>query len=134
MGVQATNNLNKAGKAIEGGAKEAFNTVATDVQRTSSDASPKDTGHLEQNHLNIVYGSGEWEAVISFRAMNGSFDYAEWTHEADYSLGPRSMTKAGGSSRFAGHVPVGKGYLGKVVDQGESNYINHIAETIKKSL
>lgn len=132
--VTITDNITGLGDKLERNAKEAFNTVATDIQRTSADASPKDTGHLEKNHLDIQYGGTTWNAIVWFMAFNGSFDYAHWTHTADYRLGTGSEAKSGGSSRFAGHVPVGKGYLSNTVSQGHTAYVNHISSAITDTI
>lgn len=132
--VNTTDNFSRIAKEIESSAKESFDTVATDLKRVSSGASPVDTGHLEKNHMNITYGSDVWEAVIYFDAFNGTFDYAKWTHDEHYNLGERSRKKAGGSSRFTGHVPVGRKYLQRTKEQGEGNYIRHIGESIQRAI
>lgn len=132
--VKIVDNLKGTGERLESNTKEAFNTVATDIHRTSADAAPKDTGFLEKNHLSINYGSTEWEAQIWFNAFNDNFDYALWTHTADYKLGKGSQGKSGGSSRFAGQVPVGRGYLSNTVAQGKEAYMEHINQAIVNSL
>lgn len=132
--VKIVDNLSGLADKLERNAKEAFNTVSTDIQRTSADASPRDTGFLEKNHLDINYGGSTWEATIWFLAFNGAFDYADWTHTADYNLGTGSQGKAGGSSRFAGHVAVGKGYLSNTVSQGKVAYENHLTQAVQDSL
>lgn len=128
--VKATNNIKGTGKNTENSARKAFKTVSTDIQRVSSDASPRDTGFLEKNHLDIIYANDNWTATIWFRAFNKDFDYAKWTHEAYYNLGPRSVTKPGGNSKFTGHVPVGRRYLARTVDQGRAGYIEHLEKGI----
>ena len=121
-------------KKIKVGAKEGFDTVALDIQRTTSGASPFKTGVLQSNHLDIDYGKGSWLATIYFVADNNVFDYAEWTHEATYNLGPKSQAKPDADSKFAGIVPVGRKYATRVVEQGEDAYKEHITNEILDAL
>lgn len=134
MSVDIEDNISDVGKRMESNTKEAFNTVALDIQRTSADAAPRKEGFLEKNHLNMNYGKDNWEAEIYFRAFNKGFDYAEWTHEEQYNLGAKSALKSGGDSRFAGHVNVGTGYLDRTASQGSSSYISHLESAINDSL
>lgn len=113
--------------------KTSFDTVATDLKRVSAGASPKDTGFLEKNHLNLDYGKDSWVATIYFDAYNGEFDYAHWTHEAHYNLGKGSLAKPGGSSKFTGHVSVGRKYLERPLESGKDNYVKHITDGVIES-
>lgn len=132
--VKVVDNITGLGDKLEKNAKDAFNTVSTDIQRTSSDASPKDTGFLEKNHLTTTFGGSAWVSTIYFRAFNNDFDYAHWTHDAHYNLGPGSSAKTGGSSRFAGSVPVGRHYLDRTVEQGRPQYENHLSKSITDTI
>src|SRR5699024_171111 len=121
-------------KGVERGAEVGFTDVALDIQRTSSDASPFKTGHLEKNHLDIDMGRKGWTATIWFEAFNQGFDYGLWIHEGHYNLGEGSLAKKGGSSQFAGSVPVGRRYASRVVEQGGKNYQMHIIEKMAEGL
>lgn len=134
MSVEIDNQLNRQMKKLERETTRAFDTVVTDIQRTSSGASPLDEGFLEKNHMKIEYGSNSWVGTVWFEAFNKNFDYAKWTHEEHYNLGPRSQAKAGGTSKYAGHVPVGRKYLHRTVDQGAESYRNLIAKSITDGL
>lgn len=133
--IKVTNNIRGVDRKFRDYAKQAFNRVSTDVKRVSSDAAPHKTGFLEKNHLDIDYGKSDWKAEVYFIATAADgFDYAEWTHTADYNLGPKSRQKPGGNSKFTGHVKVGKGYLSNTVEQGHDNYVAHIQEKLNKSI
>ena len=126
--------MKQISKKLHDGAKEGFDTVALDLKETSSRGAPLDTGHLEANHMNIEYGSGSWKALIYFVAFNEGFDYGLEMHEGSYNLGPRSRTKQGGNSKFAGSVPVGRKYAERTVEQGRENYQRYIADKIIEGL
>ena len=132
--VNVKNMMKHINKKLHDGAKEGFDTVALDMKETSSRGAPLDTGHLEANHMNIEYGSQTWTALIYFNAFNGSFDYGHEMHEGFYNLGPRSQTKKGGESKFAGSVPVGRKYAERTVEQGRENYQQYIIQKIIEGL
>lgn len=121
-------------KKVQKGAKEGFDTVALDLKETSSRGAPFKTGHLEANHMDIEYGVGSWKALIYFVAFNEDFDYGLEMHEGTYNLGPKSRTKQGGNSKFAGSVPVGRKYAERTVEQGRDNYQQYIADKIIEGL
>lgn len=133
--IKVTNNLKGLSKRMLSSTKKGFNTASTDLKRVSSGAAPHKTGFLEKNHMDVEYGSDSWTATIYFEATaEDGFDYAKWTHEADYNLGPGSLAKPGGRSKFTGHVSVGKGYLDRTADQGRNEYINYIKEKIAEGV
>lgn len=132
--INVENLFKEITKGVERGAEVGFTDVALDIQRTSSDASPFKTGHLEKNHLDIDMGRKGWTATIWFEAFNQGFDYGHWIHEGHYNLGEGSLAKKGGSSQFAGSVPVGRRYASRVVEQGGKNYQMHIIEKIAEGL
>lgn len=131
--VKVTDHTRKINKQFKKEAKHAFEDVVLDIKRVSSESAPHLTGHLENNRVSF-YDAG-YSADIKFKAISKSggkaFDYAKWTHGADYKLGDKSARKPGGKSKFGSSVPVGPGYLSNTVANGEKGYYKHLGSAFK---
>lgn len=134
--VTLTDNTGLLSRVIQSNVKSAFTDVVTDLKRTSSAAAPHDKGFLEKNHYRITTASGgQLRGEVFFTAKRNGFDYAEYTHDADYNLGEKSKRKTGGKSKFAsGTIGVGKSYLSNTVESSTDGYIEHMAESYHKAL
>lgn len=108
--------------------------VVNDVRRVSSAAAPHKSGKLEKNISTVKRDGSTITGTVEFKAVNRRFDYAEWTHNADYNLGEGSRKKPGGKSVFGGSVPVGKGYLARTIEGGNDGYLDHIKQGYYKGL
>lgn len=125
--VDVTDNTGKISNQMFKNLKQAVTDVTLDIKRVSSASAPHKSGFLEKNTHDIQAGADFIEGSVSFKAVNKGFDYAEWTHNADYNLGEKSKRKSGGKSRYgSGSVPVGKGYLKNTVENGRAGYREHI--------
>lgn len=136
--VKMRNNFPSVRRNMSRNMKEAFEDIVLDAARVSSDAAPHETGHLERNRKTFTWSDGRYHADIKFRAVNTRgrrpFDYARWTHDANYSLGEGSRRKSGGNSNFGSRVPVGTGYLSNTLSNNRSGYLQHLDDAYKKSL
>lgn len=133
--VNVTNNTDKMSKTIDRNIKDGFTDIVLDLQRTSSAAAPHKEGFLEKNKYRIKTSTSGLTGEVYFVAKRKKFDYAVWTHNANYNLGEKSKRKQGGKSKFAsGVVPVGKGYLTNAVTSSEDGYIKHITEAYRKAV
>lgn len=128
-GVKIVDNTKKVDKRINKAMRNAFTDVVLDVKRVSSASAPHDSGFLEKNKHTIKNRKGTLVGEVSFEAKNDGFDYAEWTHNADYDLGEKSKRKGGGKSKYgSGSIPVGKNYLGNTVEMSEKGYMEYLTE------
>lgn len=134
--VEIKDRAKRIGKNIDNGMRDAFTDVILDVKRVSSESAPHRTGFLENNRYSIEEKSSGFVGYVGFEARSKrNFDYATWTHDADYNLGEKSRRKRGGASSFGnGIVPVGKGYLQNTVDRNSRGYLDFLDEAYKASL
>lgn len=115
---------------------KAMTDVTLDLKRVASMSAPHKTGFLSQNATHEVFeGSQGIEGSVGFSAVEDGFNYAQWTHDAEYKLGEKSAKKKGGKSKYGqGRVPVGKGYLENALENNRSGYIRHLLETYLDAL
>lgn len=105
-----------------------------DLERISSNIAPIHLSNLRKSsHKTVGLDSsgivGELNFSIIEKTGNGQFNYALWTHEMDYGLGPRSQG-AGGSDGYS----VGNKYVERPL-KGESNrYMKEWAQAISKGI
>lgn len=135
VSVKINDFTDKVGSDVEKNVKESFKDVVLDLKRVSSAAAPHDTGKLEKNKYRIKASSKGLTGEVYFKAKRKNFDYAEFTHNAEYNLGEKSKRKSGGKSKFAsGSIDVGKGYLTNTLESSQDGYIEHIADSYGKAL
>lgn len=126
-----------ADKMVHNAVEDAMDVIRMDLVRTSSGLAPLDKGHLENSYTqktkNVPSKKAEFE--VSFSAFNDGFNYAEWTHNADYNLGVKSQAKRPARSRFSNtSFTVGKGYLLKVAEACQEGWQKFIHDSIQKNL
>lgn len=126
-------------EAAAGRAKQAIergmNDVVDDLVRTSSETSPHDEGVLEKSWSREVKRIGSRiEGTVEYSVKEDGFNYALWTHEADYNLGPGSEAKPGGTGMSGTRYPVGNKYLTRPLAGEAEAYRDHIAEELRKEL
>lgn len=126
--VELSDNTKRFSKQVASSMSEAITDVTLDMKRVSSAAAPHDSGYLEgKADSNIKVGGSHVQGSVSYTAINKGFNYAEWTHNADYNLGTKSKRKSGGKSKYgSGVVPVGKGYLANTLINNKEGYIEHV--------
>jgi hypothetical protein len=115
---------------------EALFDYMDDLSEVSSAFAPKKTGQLETTYIaDVKRMKHGWRGRVTFRAMNGDFNYAIVMHEGFYNLGPISRTKPGGSSKY-GMVSqeVGRRYLGGPFEQLVNPYMMDLAKRIATQL
>lgn len=120
--------------------KQAVNNCVDDLIRTSSEAAPHDHGVLEKSWAkDIKVSSLQVEAEVTYSVKesdeNGNhFNYALWTHEADYNLGPGSQSKPGGTGMSGNHYPVGNKYIARPLEGEKEAYKEHIVEALRNEM
>jgi hypothetical protein len=107
-----------------------------DLKRISSNIAPIDEGILRasgsyrvKTSVNGVVGELTFSATNT--DGNGRFNYAYWTHEKDYNLGPTSS--APGNDGTDGYH-VGNKYLERPLKGESEKYIRWIGEEVGKVL
>lgn len=117
--------------------KDAMDDIRDDVVATSESLAPHKTGKLEKSHYARRYYTNLQKCyfTISYKGVNKGFDYATWTHDANYNLGAGSRAKQPIRSRFAkGTLRVGKGYLTQVQEASQDGWTAFINATIARKL
>lgn len=102
-----------------------------DLKRIAVDIAPIDSGDLRRSGNAKVREQGkDIVGEVTFNATDNSggkrFNYAIWTHEADYNLGPLSR-QAPGTDGYA----VGNKYLERPLHGEANKYLRWIADEIK---
>jgi hypothetical protein len=126
-----------ADKAVYEAVKSSMDDIRDDVKAVSQSLTPEDTGKLAGSAFTRrTYKSlDSCSFSISYRATNNGFDYAKWTHDADYKLGEGSMRKRPIQGKFArGTLKVGPGYLSQVEEASSDAWTDYIAKNIDSSL
>lgn len=116
-------------------ARTAVEDSIDDLERIATNIAPIDTGALRRSANKRVTASplrvvGE----VSFSAVEnspryGRFNYALWTHEASYSLGPRSAASPGTDG-----YSVGNKYLSRPLHGEAPKYFMWWATAIRGAL
>lgn len=135
MSVKSIDRTSLIRKAVKNNMTDAIVDVTLDLKRVASKSAPHDSGFLEKSAKHEIYVSGvSAEGTVSFSAIEDGFNYAEWTHNADYELGEKSTKKKGGKSKFgSGTVPVGKGYLDNALQNNKQGYMRHIEDKYREA-
>lgn len=127
-------------EAVAGQVRKAMelgmNDVVDDLIRTSSDTTPILKGTLQKAWSRNVrwLSASKIEGTVGYRADEGGFNYALWTHEYDYKLGAESLKKPGGTGMSGKHYPVGNKYLTRPLEGEKQAYHDHIAKEIREEL
>jgi hypothetical protein len=114
---------------------QSIRTIAQDVARTSSEATPHKTGDLEGSYSVAYQSSGsQITATIEYAVYKDGFNYAIAMHEWTYNLGEGSRGKSGGTGMSGTHYPVGNKFLTRVLEGEAETYRNYILDNIKQQL
>jgi hypothetical protein len=120
-----------AKKALERG----MNDIVDDLVRTSSETAPHYKGTLEKSwSRDVTWKGNRIEGEVTYSVKEDDFNYALWTHEADYNLGEGSLAKPGGTGMSGTSYPVGNKYLTRPLEGEAKTYKAHIAKEIEKEL
>lgn len=115
---------------------EGLDDIAQDLKRVSSGVAPLKTGKLKDSYTHNKSNSGGVDVhEISYSAYNKTFNYAAWTHDADYKLGKLSKKRIPPLSAYSNEqLKVGKGYLIGTYEILEADYLKHLEEVIYAAL
>lgn len=119
--------------------KDCMDDIRDDVNMVTESLTPFKTGTLEAGRYTRRYYKNldKCYFTISYKANNpkDGFDYATWTHDADYNLGEGSRAKRPARSRFAkGLLTVGKGYMSQVQEKSENAWTEYIRTNVMRKL
>ena len=124
-------------KIVEEKANGGLEDVALDLIRVSSSITPYKTGKLSQSYKNKKTksnGLDSYSITYTARAKDG-FNYARWTHNANYNLGEGSKRRVPSKSKYSVKTfKVGKGYLENTAQTLEKNYATHVGNKVKTAL
>ncbi|MCV4329537.1 hypothetical protein, partial [Bacillus velezensis] len=82
--------------AVEQAAKTAMHDNTDDLARLAQNIAPIDKATLRRGmKKKVTLKRDSLIGEVSFRAVDKGFNYALWTHEADYNLGPVSASAGG---------------------------------------
>lgn len=112
----------------------ASKDIADDVTGAAQGAAPHLRGQLEKGITQeMTISTKGIEISVDASAKDGDgFDYAPYIHNSDYNLGTQSLNKDGGSSAISGKTfNVGKGFIERPINEGESAYIRHFENALK---
>lgn len=119
-------------------AEKGMKDVMTDLGNVAQSMAPRDTGTLENSmKTNLKSESKTIVGEMTFVAYNPKdhFNYAVWTHEMAYNLGPGSLLKSPKPSRYGRYTGfVGTGYAIRPALALAPFYAKHIGEIITKRL
>lgn len=121
-------------KSVFRNLEAAMNDAVDDLVRISSAIAPVETGTLRrswQRDVKAVLGEsiiGEVSySAVSYSPGYGRFNYAIWTHEATYKLGPRSAASSGTDG-----YSVGNKYLTRPLYGEARKYLEWFREALEK--
>lgn len=84
-------------RVAEAASIAAMQKSVDDLERIATNIAPIDTGQLRRSATKSVkpLPGGVVMGEVGFSAYNGEFNYALWTHEMLYNLGPQSQAAPG---------------------------------------
>jgi hypothetical protein len=126
--------LDKADRNVTGVGKAIMEDSVMDLAKIASSIAPIEYSSLRgSGKSRTVVKLGSIEGEVTFNAVNkdgnGRFNYAYWTHETDYNLGPAS-SKATGMVGYS----VGNKYLERPLKGEAKKYVNWWAKALAKGL
>jgi hypothetical protein len=128
---QVLGNLTEITTEVKVAAKLGVQDSVDDLKRIAVDIAPIDSGDLRRSaHAKVTQRGKDLVGEVTFNVTNAiggrQFNYAIWTHEAEYKLGPKSELVPGTDG-----YTVGNKYLERPL-KGEANkYVGWIADEIK---
>lgn len=124
------NRLNRTEHGAEQAAVQAMEDNTDDLARIAQNIAPIDKATLRRGmQKKVKLSRDRLIGEVSFRAVENGFNYAIWTHEADYNLGPTSA-QAGGTDGYT----VGNKYLERPLKGEAEKYIRNVAEAVREEL
>lgn len=122
--------LNNRETAVEQAAVAAMEDNTDDLSRIAQNIAPIDKATLRRGmKKKVTLKRNSLVGEVSFSAVDKGFNYAIWTHEADYRLGPTSAN-AGGTDGYE----VGNKYLERPLKGEAQKYINNVANAVRREL
>ncbi|WP_353854807.1 hypothetical protein [Bacillus sp. Bos-x628] len=122
--------INNASHGAIEGAVQALGDAGDDLARVAQNIAPIDKGTLRASVKKKFKLMPRKASVdVSFRAVEDGFNYAIWTHEMEYKLGPTSSS-AGGIDGYE----VGNKYLERPLRGNADKYLRWIAEGTRRGL
>jgi hypothetical protein len=123
-------------KEVRDAMELAMNDCVDDLVRVSSQCAPHDKGILEKSWGRDVYWSGpnKITGVVDYSVAEGDFNYALWTHEEVYNLGPGSQKKPPGVGMSGKTYEVGRKYLTRPLYGEAPTYKQHMQNMINEAL
>lgn len=134
--IQVTkDNTQKFSNAARESVRKSIRTVAQDLTRTSSGATPRLEGDLEEG-FSVGYSgaANRYVATVEYAVYNGGFNYAIAMHEWSYTLGDKSLAKGGGTGMSGRTYSVGRKYLTRVLEGESEAYKEYISNQLKRVL
>ena len=115
----------------------AMHDVVDDLARISANIAPIDTGALRKSVKTDVRRTPKTQTLVGEVTFGvtevspgyGRFNYALWTHEADYNLGPRSQQAPGVDG-----YEVGNKYLERPLAGESRKYLEWLVGAIGKAV
>lgn len=123
------------GESVVKNLEIAMHDATDDLIRISSAIAPIDTGVLRRSAQKEVVTTEEGiVGEVSYSAIKktkgyGRFNYAIWTHEATYNLGPKSATMPGTDG-----YKVGNKYLSRPLYGESKKYLEWFREALERGV
>ncbi|MFT8313248.1 MAG: hypothetical protein ABF633_03220 [Clostridium sp.] len=134
VGLEMFKDVNEV---IFGAVEDCMSDIKDDAVKVASGSAPVDTGKLEKSYYvrTKKVPLKRCDFSLSFRAMNGNFNYAIWTNDETYNLGARSRMKRPAKGRFMKDTPkVGTGYLTNTVELSREGWAKFIQENVARKM
>jgi hypothetical protein len=124
-------NMEAATRRVKQAARDGVQDSVDDLKRIAVDIAPIDSADLRRSgHATVRQTPTETVGEVSFSAVDDSggrrFNYAIWTHEGEYNLGPQSAAAPGTDG-----YEVGNKYLERPLKGEAEKYMRWIAEEIE---
>jgi hypothetical protein len=130
-----TKRLRIAPDACQSQLNQSTKDCGQSLRATAAGAAPFLTGVLEKSgRLQMSYSHGSATARVDFKAMRGSFDYAQKMHNSVYNLGKLSRAKKGTTGMSGKFYPVGPKYLERPLYGELFTYRGYIETRLQKVL
>lgn len=124
------------GKVVNDGVAQVIEDITADLNRVASDRTPWDSGTLQDSGTTQVIRNGSIvKGIVSYKAYNKGFNYAEYTDTKKYNPSAKSLSKGSARSKFArGSLKVGTGYLSDTASKCEKGYVKYFNSTLNNTL
>lgn len=128
-------NLLAAPNAVQTITTQSVKDIGQSLVATASGAAPHLTGVLDTSGKEQTKSTSNGAITeVSFHATRGGFDYARWTHDSVYNLGPGSIAKGGSSGMSGAFYEVGPKYLQRPLHGEAPTYAKYIEQKIQATI